>query len=67
MSGYERVNVADARLGDVVRRAGHPLRIGIVRGVVGEGVLVRWAPAAKPTLHHFATLERRLDGEVCAR
>ena len=66
MTGYERARVWDLRLGDVVRRAGRPLRVGIVHGVDGEDVLVRWSPAAMPTRHHYSALERRLAGEVRA-
>jgi hypothetical protein len=56
---YERVLVWDTRPGDVVRRKGHPLRIGIVQGVEEDQILVRWAPASEPIAHRFDTLEKR--------
>lgn len=59
---YERVRVWDTNPGDVVRRRGHPLRVGIVVALEDDQVLVRWAARDLPqdtTWHRFDTLERR--------
>lgn len=64
MTTFERVRVWDTKPGAVVRRAGHPLRIGIVLAARGEDLLVRWSAQhaiSQATWHHYSTLERRTD------
>lgn len=69
MRGYERARVWHTRYGDRVRRAGHPLRIGLVLDVRGEDIQVLWSARddiSKATWHHYSTLERRVDEDRAA-
>lgn len=54
-------DVADLRAGDVVRRVGRPLQVGIVQGLEGDVALVRWYADGPTDRRHIALLQRRTD------
>jgi hypothetical protein len=61
---WEDADARDARLGDVVRRRGRGLRVGIVLASDKDDLLVRWASwhsPAQATWHPCSDLERRVD------
>lgn len=58
---YVAVEPGAVELGDVVRRVGRPLQVGVVQGTEGELVLVRWAPGGPVDRRHHALLQRRVD------
>ncbi len=57
------IRADDLMLGDVVRRVGHPMRVGVVLGTEGDVVLVRWYKDGPVDRRHKALLQRRVDQE----
>jgi hypothetical protein len=51
----------DLMLGDVVRRVGRPLQVGIVLGMDGDVALVRWYANGPVDRRHRSLLQRRTD------
>lgn len=58
---YVAIDPDDLELGDVVRRNGDGIRIGVVVGVRGEHVLVRWRKDGPIDRRHHKLLQRRAD------
>lgn len=61
INSYVPARTSDLYLGDVVRRAGHPMRIGHVRGLEGDVVLVQWFKDGPIDRRHVTHLQRRID------
>jgi hypothetical protein len=62
------VHADELQLGDVVRRVGRPLQVGLVCGLDGDVALVRWYMNGPLDRRHKALLQRRADRaeiEVC--
>lgn len=64
MSAFVAADVRDLRAGDAVRRLGRPLEIGMVQGLDGDVVLVRWYANGPIDRRHVAHLQRRTDRNI---
>lgn len=60
---YVPVAIVDIALGDVFRRVGRPLEVGIVLGIEEEVIVVRWYANGPHDRRHFKLLQRRVDRE----
>ena len=59
MSTY--VAPTELMLGDVVRRVGGSMQVGVVVGFSDDVVLVKWHPAGAVDRRHRLALQRRLE------